>query len=125
MGRLQRSAGKADSEMANVGECLAIAGQITPGDGDSWYRVWSGFGARLVSQAREAAGAGHRVSARGAYLRAAEYFWQAFFVHRDDAIFKPNQPKATARNTVGAAPSVPRTRIRRQNTSGPSGNPRK
>lgn len=28
--------------------------------------------------------AGHRVSARGAYLRAAEYFRQAFFFHRDD-----------------------------------------
>ena len=42
-GQLQRSVGKADSGMANVGECLAIAGQITPGDRDSWYRAWSGF----------------------------------------------------------------------------------
>ena len=40
--------------------------------------------ARLVSQAGEAARAGHRVSARGAYLRAAEYFRQAFFFHRED-----------------------------------------
>ena len=83
-GQLQRSVGKADSGMANVGECLAIAGQITPGDRDSWYRAWSGFAARLVSQAGEAARAGHRVSARGAYLRAAEYFRQAFFFHRED-----------------------------------------
>lgn len=70
--------------MANVGECLAIAEQITPGDRDSWYRAWSGFAIRLVSQADEAAKAGHRVSARGAYLRAAEYFRQAFFFHRED-----------------------------------------
>ena len=42
-GQLQRSVGKADPGMANVGECLAIAGQITPGDRDSWYRAWSGF----------------------------------------------------------------------------------
>lgn len=83
-GQLQRSVGKADSGMANVGECLAIAEQITPGDRDSWYRVWSGFASRLVSQADEAAKAGHRVSARGAYLRAAEYFRQAFFFHRED-----------------------------------------
>ena len=34
-GQLQRSVGKSDSGMANVGECLAIAGQITPGDRDS------------------------------------------------------------------------------------------
>jgi hypothetical protein len=73
-GQLQRSVGKSDSGMANVGECLAIAGQITPGDRDSWYQAWSGFAAHLVSQAGEAAKAGHRVSARGAYLRAAEYF---------------------------------------------------
>jgi hypothetical protein len=83
-GQLQRSVGKADSGMANVGECLAIAGQITPGDRDSWYRAWSSFAADLVSRGDEAARAGHRVSARGAYLRAAEYFRQAFFFHREN-----------------------------------------
>ena len=83
-GQLQRSVGKAGSGMANVGECLAIAEQVTPGDRDSWYRAWSGFGARLVGQANEAAKAGHRVSAGGAYLRAAEYYRQAFFFHRED-----------------------------------------
>jgi hypothetical protein len=83
-GQLQRSVGKAGSGMANIGECLVIAQQVTPGDPDSWYRAWSGFGARLVGQADEAAKAGHRVSALGAYLRAAEYFRQAFFFHRDD-----------------------------------------
>jgi len=83
-GQLQRSVGKAGSGMANVGECLAIAEQVTPGDRDSWYQAWSGFGARLVGQADEAAKAGHRVSAGGAYLRAAEYYRQAFFFHRDD-----------------------------------------
>jgi Alpha/beta hydrolase family len=83
-GQLQRSVGKADSGMANVGECLAIAGQIVPGDRNSWYQAWSGFATRLISQADEAAKSGHTVSARGAYLRAAEYFRQAFFFHRDD-----------------------------------------
>jgi hypothetical protein len=83
-GQLQRSVGKADSGMANVGECLTIAAQITPGDRDSWYRAWAAFGSRLVEQADAARDAGHRVSARGAYLRAAEYFRQAFFFHRDD-----------------------------------------
>jgi hypothetical protein len=83
-GQLQRSVGKADSAMANVGECLAIAAQVDPGDRDSWYRAWSGFAARLRDQADAARTAGHRVSARGAYLRAAEYYRQAFFFHRDD-----------------------------------------
>jgi hypothetical protein len=83
-GQLQRSVGKADSGMANVGECLAIAERITPGDRDSWYRAWSDFGVRLVSRGDAAAKAGHAVSAWGAHLRAAEYFRQAFFFHRDD-----------------------------------------
>src|ERR1700691_3498974 len=83
-GQLQRSVGKSDSGMANVGECLAVAEQITPGDRGSWYRAWSGFATRLADQADEAAKAGHPVSARGAYLRAAEYFRQAFFFHCDE-----------------------------------------
>ncbi len=83
-GQLQRSVSKADSGMANIGECLAIADQITGGDRDSWFRAWSAFGDRLVEQGRSALAAGHRVSARGSFLRAAEYFRQAFFFHRDD-----------------------------------------
>lgn len=83
-GQLQRSAGKADSAMANIGECLTIAEQITPGDRDSWYQAWSVFATRLVAQADAALAAGHAVSARDCYLRAAEYFRQAFFFHRDD-----------------------------------------
>lgn len=70
--------------MANVGECLAIASSITGGDRDSWYMAWSAFGLRLVQQADEALKAGHRVSARDAYLRATEYLRQAFFFHRED-----------------------------------------
>lgn len=83
-GQLQRSIGKADAGMSNVGECLYIASQITPGDRDSWYEQWSTFGLKLVEQADAALAAGHRVSARGAYLRAAEYLRQAFFFHREN-----------------------------------------
>ncbi len=83
-GQLQRAVGKCDSGMANVGECLHIASLITPGDRDSWYQQWSTFAAGLVTQADEDLAAGHPVSARHRYLRAAEYFRQAFFWHRDD-----------------------------------------
>jgi hypothetical protein len=68
-GQLQRSVGKADAGAANVGECLAIAAQITGGDRNSWYQACSAFGLRLVEQADAALAAGHRVSARGTYLR--------------------------------------------------------
>jgi pimeloyl-ACP methyl ester carboxylesterase len=83
-GQLQRSVGKADSGMANVGECLAIAGQITAGDRDSWYGAWSDFAGRLAEQGRTALASGHRASARSVLLRAAEYYRQSFFYHRDD-----------------------------------------
>ena len=83
-GQLQRSVGKADSGMANVGECLAMAEQITPGDRESWYQSWSAFAGRLVEQGQTALTSGHRVSARSLFVRATEYYRQAFFFHRDD-----------------------------------------
>jgi pimeloyl-ACP methyl ester carboxylesterase len=82
-GQLQRSIGKT-SDMASVGECLAIAERITPGDRDSWYRAWSDFAARLFDQGTQAVDAGRRASARSLFLRSTEYFRQAFFFHRDD-----------------------------------------
>ncbi len=83
-GQLQRSVGKCDSGMANVGECLYIASRITPGDRDSWYAEWMAFADRLVAQAATAGQAGHATSAASLRLRAAEYYRQAFFWHRDD-----------------------------------------
>jgi hypothetical protein len=38
----------------------------------------------LAGQARVALGSGHRISARSLFLRATEYYRQAFFYHRDD-----------------------------------------
>src|SRR5262245_16104022 len=83
-GQLQRTVAKCDAGMANVGECLYIASRITPGDRDSWYAEWSAFADGLVAQADEAQRGGHGTSAAGLRLRAAEYYRQAFFWHRDD-----------------------------------------
>jgi hypothetical protein len=58
-GQLQCSVGKADSGMANVGECLTIAAQITPGDRDIWYQAWTAFASRLVHQADAEGAEGH------------------------------------------------------------------
>ncbi len=83
-GQLQRTVGKCDAGMANVGECLYIASRITDGDRGSWYTAWSTFADGLVSQAAVAERAGHATSAASLRLRAAEYHRQAFFWHRDD-----------------------------------------
>lgn len=82
--QLQRSVAKAGSGMASTGECLFIASTITPGDRDSWYEAWSAFADGLATQAAAALRANHRVTARDCWLRAAEYYRQAFFWHRDD-----------------------------------------
>lgn len=83
-GQLQRTVSKCDAGMANVGECLYIASRITAGDPDSWYAEWSAFADGLAAQADVAERAGHTISAASLRLRAAEYFRQAFFWHRDD-----------------------------------------
>ncbi len=83
-GQLQRTVGKCDSGMANVGECLYIASLITEGDRDSWYAAWSGFADGLVRQADAAFAGGHPISGRDCSVRAAEYYRQSFFWHRDD-----------------------------------------
>jgi len=83
-GQLQRTVGKCDAGMANVGECLYIASRIVAGDRDSWYAEWSTFADSLATQADAAARAGHATSAASLRLRAAEYYRQAFFWHRDD-----------------------------------------
>lgn len=83
-GELQRTVGKCDAGMANVGECLYIASRIKAGDRDSWYAEWSAFADGLVAQANAASQAGRATSAASLRLRAAEYYRQAFFWHRDD-----------------------------------------
>jgi hypothetical protein len=105
-GQLQRSVGKADSGMANVGECLAIAGQVTAGDRDSWYRAWSDFAERLTEQADGAAAAGHRVSARGAYLRAAEYFRHGTDCVLDGRVRLAGRPVGVTPGQVGRVGQV-------------------
>jgi hypothetical protein len=74
-GQLQRSVGKCDAGMANVGECLYIASRITAGDCDSWYAQWSTFADGLVAQAAAADQGGHAMSA--ASLRLLTHFFSA------------------------------------------------
>jgi dienelactone hydrolase len=83
-GQLQRTVAKCDCGMANPGECLTIAAAIEEGNRDSWYRAFFDFATGLQTKGANAEQAGHAVSARGYYLRACEYFRNAFFYHRDD-----------------------------------------
>jgi hypothetical protein len=71
--------GQAYERAADVGECFAAAAAVTDGDYDSWFDTVSELAERIRGEAEASAAAGHVVSAREAYLRAATYYAQASF----------------------------------------------
>lgn len=62
---------------AEVGEVLATVSRIKDGDSEAWFREWTATGERLARTADACAAAGHRISARDAYLRACSYLFTA------------------------------------------------
>jgi alpha-beta hydrolase superfamily lysophospholipase len=81
--RLLGSAATGDAE---VGEVLSTAARITPGDFASWTAQWLATARRVHGIADECKERGHLVSAREAYLRAANYYRAAeFYLHGDPA----------------------------------------
>ncbi len=72
------------AEASDLGEALATAGRVTPGDYDSWYAEWSATAKAAQEAADRSAEGGHAVTARKTYLRASEYWRQAFFFLRHD-----------------------------------------
>lgn len=83
-GQLQRTMVKALARSADPGEALAAAARIEPGDPDSWYSEWFDLGEAVAEIARVEVDRGQRVSARDAWLRACEYYRQAYFFRRRD-----------------------------------------
>src|SRR5262245_35833048 len=77
-GQLLRVLGHTCYGGADVGECLATAHGITPGDADSWYDQWTATAEQIYERAEASAARGHPVSAQEAYLRAATYFRAAY-----------------------------------------------
>ncbi len=66
--------------MAEVGEVLGTVARVTDGDAGSWVDEWLALGRRVAALGAACEAAGHRESAWGAHLRAANYlaaggFW--------------------------------------------------
>ena len=59
---------------AEPGEIISTCGRIADGDDTSWFTEWCATAARLTQSADASRAAGRRVSAREAYLRAANYY---------------------------------------------------
>jgi hypothetical protein len=69
--------GGASYRAAEVGEVLATIGRIKDGDAEAWFREWTATGERVLAAAEAAEAAGHRLSARDAFLRACAYLFTA------------------------------------------------
>jgi len=78
--QLKRTAYGTYSGSCDLGEMLAVASRAAPGDADDWYRKWSD--AAVAAEALAKAAGGHRETTAGAWLRATEYWRQAFFYIR-------------------------------------------
>ncbi|MBV9035814.1 MAG: alpha/beta fold hydrolase [Acidobacteriaceae bacterium] len=59
---------------ADIGECVSTVGRVTGDSPEDWYREWNRTAERLFAAARMSEDAGHLVSAREAYFRAATYY---------------------------------------------------
>jgi hypothetical protein len=82
--QLRRTLTAAAAGCADLGEALVTAGRITPGDFGSWHREWAKTAGQVRDEGDDSYDAGHLASAAGCYLRACEYYRQAFFFARDD-----------------------------------------
>ena len=59
---------------ADIGECVSTVERVTSDSPEDWHREWTATAERLFAAARASENAGHLISAREAYFRAANYF---------------------------------------------------
>ena len=83
-GQLERTLIGAYCDAADLGEALAVAGRVAPGDYDQWHDEWSKAAAVAQGAAADAASRGHATLAARGYLRSAEYHRQSYFFLRHD-----------------------------------------
>lgn len=59
---------------ADLGECFALVDRVPSGDTEAWYTEWTRLAERVHDAGQASFVAGHTVSAREAFFRAAMYF---------------------------------------------------
>jgi alpha-beta hydrolase superfamily lysophospholipase len=80
-GQLLRTMGHATYGAAEIGECLATATTIREGDRESWAAGWTALAERTFAAGQASLRAGSRESATAAFLRASNYFRNAYVLH--------------------------------------------
>lgn len=83
-GQFVRSLTAVYAGAADLGEVFASARRVGPPEAGRWHSAWSATAVRADALARKALADGHRVTARGAFLRASEYHRQAFYFIRGE-----------------------------------------
>ena len=83
-GQLARTLAAALAGSADLGEALATARRIGKPNGTAWHDAWSRTADRARQTAEKARASGEPVSARHGFLRASEYYRQAFYFLRSD-----------------------------------------
>ena len=91
---------------ADFGECAETARRVAGGGVDLRHREWRATADALVSDADESAAAGHRVSAREAYLRACTHYRTSYMPLFGTPADEPLRD-AFARETAAFAKAVP------------------
>ncbi len=86
--QLLRTISEAYYKGADIGECLSTAYRIKEGDFESWHQEWFKTATRINKYADESLAAGHKASAREAYLRACNYYRVAEFL-----LIDPKDPR--------------------------------
>lgn len=112
-GQFLRTMAHATYGGAEIGECLAAAALVRENDRESWLRAWSALGDRVLAIGEQSASRGHAVSARHAYLRAANYYRNAYILHLEAPLPSAvttayrQQRDAFAKAQVGTAFAIP------------------
>ena len=73
---------------ADIGECFSTAYRIREGDFESWHQEWLKTAKRIHKYAEDCLAAGHKISARDAYLRASNYYRVAEYL-----LIDPEDPR--------------------------------
>ena len=82
--QLARTLSAATRGCADLGEALATADRVVAGDLGSWAREWTATADAVLAEGDASLAEDQTVSARRCYLRASEYYRQAFFYLRED-----------------------------------------
>ncbi len=72
--QFRRVLGETQEGGGAISECFMAAEAMRPGEGESWFAEWKRLADRVAAEAAAAEARRHGISARNAYLRAANYY---------------------------------------------------